>query len=80
MGFKRKRKRKFEIAEKFVERMRKIQKKAKAVLKKAQEEMKKYVDKKQSEGEEYKIGDLVLLSIKNLKQQMIERRLEKLTE
>jgi len=35
MGFKRKRKRKFEIAEKFVERMRKIQKKAKAVLKKA---------------------------------------------
>jgi len=29
--------------------------------------MKKYVDKKQSEGEEYKIGDLVLLSIKNLK-------------
>ena len=60
--------------------MRKIQEETKAVLKKAQEKMKKYVDRKQNEGEEYKIGDLVLLSTKNLKQQMIKRRLEKLTE
>jgi len=47
--------------------MRKIQEETKAVLKKAQEKIKKYVDRKQNEGEEYKIGDLVLLSTKNLK-------------
>jgi len=29
--------------------------------------MKKFVDRKQEEGEEYKVEDLVLLSTKNLK-------------
>ena len=42
--------------------------------------MKRYADRKQGEVEKYKIGDLVLLSMKNLKWQMVERRLEKLTE
>ena len=37
---------------KFVERMKKVQKEAKAVLKKAQEEMKQQVDKGRSEAEE----------------------------
>jgi len=67
MGFEGKRKRKFEVAGKFVERIKRIQKEVKAALGKAQEEMKKYVDRKQGEGEEYKVRDLVLLSIKNLK-------------
>ena len=80
MGFDRRRRRKFKVAGKFVERMKKIQKEAKAALKKAQEEMKKYIDKKQGEEEEYKVEDLVLLSIKNLKWQIIGKRLEKLTE
>jgi len=42
--------------------------------------MKKYVNKKQGEGEEYKVRDLVLLSIKDLKCKMVKRRLEKLIE
>ena len=42
--------------------------------------MKRYVDRKQEEVEKYKIGNLVLLSIKDLKWQMVKRRLEKLTE
>jgi len=42
--------------------------------------MKKFVDRKQGEGEEYKVGDLVLLSTKDLKWQMKRRRSEKLTE
>jgi len=67
MGFEGKRKRKFEVAGKFVERIKRIEKEVKAALGKAQEEMKKYVDRKQGEGEEYKVRDLVLLSIKNLK-------------
>jgi len=67
MGFKRRKKGKFEVAEKFVKKMRKIQKEAKAALKKVQEEMKKYTDRKQGKGEKYKVRDLILLSMKDLK-------------
>jgi len=80
MGFERRRKGKYEAAGKFVKRMKRIQEKAKAVLGEEQEEMKKFADKKQREGEEYRVGDLVLLSTKNLKWQMKERRSEKLTK
>jgi len=78
--FKGRRKRKYEVAGKFVEKMKKIQEKAKAALGKAQEEMKKFRDRRQEKGEEYKVGDLVLLSTKDLKWQMKGRRSEKLTE
>jgi len=43
MGFEGKKKGKYERAEKFVEKMKKIQEEAKAVLSKVQEEIKKYV-------------------------------------
>jgi len=52
----------------------------KAALGKAQEKMRKYVDKKRSDVEEYKVGDLVMLSTKDLKYQIVGRRTEKLTE
>ena len=52
----------------------------KAALGKAQEEMKKFADRKRGKGEEYRVGDLVLLSTKDLKWQMKGRRSEKLTE
>ena len=42
--------------------------------------MKRFADRKQSEGEEYRVGDLVLLSTKDLKWKMKERRLKKLME
>jgi len=45
MGFEMRKKRKYEGAEKFVEKMRNIQEEAKAVLQKAQEDMKRYVDR-----------------------------------
>jgi len=80
MGFEGRRKGKYEAAGKFVERMKKIQEEAKAALEKAQEEMKKFANRRQGEGEEYKVGDLVLLSMKDLKWQMKGRRSEKLTE
>jgi len=67
MGFEGRRKEKYKAARKFVERMKKIQKKAKVALGKAQEEIKRFADKKQRKGEEYRVGDLVLLSTKNLK-------------
>ena len=80
MGFEGRRKRKYKAAERFTERIKKIQKKTKAALSKVQEEMKRFVDRKQSEGEEYRVEDLVLLSTKDLKWQIKRKRLEKLTE
>jgi len=80
MGFKGRKKGKYEAVEKFIERMRKIQEKAKTTLGKAQEKMKKFANRKKREEEEYRVGDLVLLSTKDLKWQMKGRRSEKLTE
>jgi len=80
MGFEGRRKGKYEAAGKFVKRMKKIQEEAKAALGKAQEEMKKFADRKREEADEYKVGDLVMLSTKDLKWQMKGRRSEKLTE
>jgi len=80
MGFELRKKGKFEEANKFVERMQEIQGEAKAVLSKAQEDMKKYADRHRGEVEEYKVGDLVLLSTKDLKYQIVGRRMEKLME
>ena len=42
--------------------------------------MKKYADRKKAEVNEYKVGDLVMLSTRDLKYQMVRRRTEKLTE
>jgi len=80
MGFEGRRKEKYRMAGKFIEKIRKIQEKAKVILGKAQEEIKKFTDRKQEEKEEYKVENLVLLSTKDLKWQMKERRLEKLTK
>ena len=80
MRFEERRRGKFKTAGKFVERIKKIQEKAKVVLEKAQKKIKKYIDRKQREEEEYKVENLVLLSTKDLKWQMVEKRLEKLIE
>jgi len=42
--------------------------------------MKKFANRRQMEEEEYKVGNLVLLSMKDLKWQMKGKRSEKLTE
>jgi len=80
MGFEGRKKEKNEGAEKFMEKIKEIQEEEKAVLGRAQEEMKKYVDRKRAEVNDYKIGDLVMLSTKDLKYQMVRKRTEKLTE
>ena len=73
-------KRKYEGAEKFVTKIKEIQKEAKAVLGKMQEEIKKYTNRKRREVNKYKVKDLVMLSTKNLKYQIVGRRIEKLIE
>jgi len=80
MGFEGRKKGKYAGAEKFIEKMKKIQEEAKAALGKVQADMKKYADKKRLDIEEYKVGDLVMLSTKDLKYQIVGRRTEKLTE
>ena len=80
MGFEGRKKGKYAGTEKFIKKMKEIQEEAKAALGKVQAEMKKYANKRRSDIEEYKIGDLVMLSTKDLKYQMIGRRTEKLTE
>jgi len=60
--------------------MKEVQKKTQAVLWKSQKKVKRYADKRRSEVEEYQIGDWVLLSMKDLKFQMVGRRTEKLTK
>jgi len=80
MGFKGRKKGKYAGAEKFIEKMKEIQEKAKVVLEKVQADMKKYTNRKRLDIEEYKVEDLVMLSTKDLKYQMIGRRTEKLTE
>jgi len=67
MGFEERKKGKYTRAEKFVEKMREIQEETKVALRKAQKDMKKYTDRKRVEVEKYKVGDLVMLSTKDLK-------------
>jgi len=80
MGFKMRKKRRYEGAEKFAERIKNVQEEAKIALQKAQERMKRYADRERGEVEEYRVGDLVLLSTKDLKYQMVGKRTDKFTE
>jgi len=78
MGGDIRKKGKVESATEFVERMKKVHKKAEAALKKTQEEMKRYADRSRKETEKWKREDRVLLSTKDLV--FKERPVKKLTE
>jgi len=80
MEFKGKKKRKYKRAKKFIKKIKEIQEETRAALGKVQEKIKKYVDRKRREVNDYKVGDLVMLSTKDLKYQMVGRRTEKLME
>ena len=54
--------------------------KAKTILKKLQEEMKKYINMNRKETLEYKVKDKVLLSMKDLMQQIRNREIKKIME
>ena len=60
------RKEKMEKMTEFAERMRKVQEETEVVLIRAQEEMKRQADRGSKEVEEWKVGDKMMLSIKNL--------------
>ena len=60
--------------------MKKIYKKVKVVLKKLQKEIKKYMDKNRKETVKNRMGNKMLLSIKDLMWQMRNMETKKLTE
>ena len=78
MGEDIRKREKVEKAIEFVERMKKVQEGAEAALKKAQEDMKRQTDKRRKKSEDWKKGDRVLLSTKNLV--FKERPVRKLVE
>ena len=78
MGGDIRRKGKVESATEFVERMKKVHEEAETVLRKTREEMKRYVDRGRKKTEEWKKGDRVLLSTKDLV--LKERPTKKLME
>jgi len=80
IGFELKKKEKYKGAEKFAERIKNVQEETKAALQKAQKDMKKYADKERGEVEKYRVGNLVLLSTKDLKYQMVGRHIDKFIE
>jgi len=73
MGFEMRKKGKYERAEKFAKKIRNVQEEAKVALQKAQEDIKRYADREREEVEEYRVSNLVLLSTKDLKYQMVGR-------
>ena len=78
MGGDIRKKGKVESATEFVQRMKKVQEEAEAALKKTQKDIKRYADRERKETEEWKKGDQVLLSTKDLV--FKERPTKKLTE
>ena len=66
MGGDIRKKGKVESATEFVEKMKKVHKEAGAALRKMQKEMKRYADRNRRETEEWKKGDKVMLSTKDL--------------
>ena len=59
-------KEKVESATEFVKRMKKVHEEAGAMLKKVQEDMKRQADREKKETEDWKKGDRVMLSTKDL--------------
>jgi len=55
-----------EKAMEFVERMKRVQEEAGVALKKTQEDMKRQADRRRKETEDWKKGDRVMLSTKDL--------------
>jgi len=79
VGFDIRKKEKHVKAEKFAKEM-KNRHEVKVALVKSQEEMKRYADKNRKEVEKYKVGDKVLISMKDFLMELIKRVIKKLME
>ena len=79
MGGDIRKKRKVESVMEFVEKMKKVYEEAAAALRKMQEEMKQYADRSRRETEEWKKGNRVMLSMKDLvfKERLVWKLMER---
>ena len=80
MGFDIRKKGKNEKAEEFVKEIKEKHEEARAALVRLQEEMKRQADRNRKEAEEYKVGDKVLISMKDISMELRKRATKKLTE
>jgi len=60
--------------------MKKRHKEARAALVKSQEEIKRQADRSKKETEEYRVGDKVLISMKDFSMELMKKAMKKLTE
>ena len=67
MGTNLRRESRNESAQQFMTHIQELRKEAEASLEMAAERMKHHYDKKQQEVPNYKVGDLVLLNMKNIR-------------
>ena len=81
IGFDIRKKRKNEKAEEFARKMKEIHEKARAALVKSQkEEMKRQADRSRKEAEEYRVGNKILISMKDFLMELMKRATKKLME
>jgi len=80
MGFDIRKKEKNEKVEEFVKEMKERHEEARAALVKSQEEMKRQADRSRKEAEEYRVGDKVLISMKDFSMELRKRAMKKLIE
>jgi len=80
MGFDIRKKGKNEKVEEFVKEMKERHEKARVALVKSQEEMKRQANRSRKEAEEYRVGNKVLISIKDFSMELMKRVMKKLTE
>ena len=79
MGGDIRKREKVEKATEFIERIKKIYEEVRAALKKAQEDMKRQADRGRKEMEEWKKGDRVMLSTKDLvfKERLVKKLVDR---
>ena len=80
MGLKIFKKRKYLKVEEFIKEMIEKHKEVNVALKKSQNDIKMYVNRNRRESVEYKVGDKMLLSTKDLVSLMKKQRMQKLME
>ena len=80
IGFDIRKKEKYVKAEEFVKDMKDRHKEVKVTLIKSQEEIKRQANRNKKKVEEYRVGDKVLISIKDFPIELMKRAMRKLTE
>ena len=80
MGFDIRKKGKNEKAEEFIREIKERYKEARAVLVRSQEEMKRQADRNRKKAEEYRVGNKILISMKDFSAELMKRVMKKLME